>query len=64
MSAGRGLKALCLALLVVIFIEIGFIVRTDFLPSEAYLTLAGVTAVAGVVPVVFAAYFVRVRGPL
>jgi hypothetical protein len=64
MGAGRWLKALCLALLVVIVIDIGFIVRTDSLPSEACFTLAGVTAVAGVVPVVFAAYFVRVRSRL
>lgn len=37
MSTGNWLKALCLALIVVIVIDIGFIVRADALSSEAFL---------------------------
>lgn len=59
MSSGNWIKALCLALLAVIVIDIGFIVRADSLSKEACFTLAGMTAVAGLVPVVFAAYLIR-----
>ncbi|MBI4400697.1 MAG: hypothetical protein HY581_03595 [Nitrospirae bacterium] len=59
MSSGSWLKALCLALLVVIVTDIGFIVRADSLSREACFTLAAMTAVAGLVPVVFAVYLIR-----
>lgn len=56
MSAGNWLKALCLALLAVIVIDIGFIVRADALSRETHFTLAVMTAIAGLVPVVFSVY--------
>lgn len=61
MSAGNWLKALCLALLVVIMIDIGFLVRMDSLSREACFTLAAMTAVVGLVPVVFAVYLILIR---
>ena len=61
MSAGNWLKALCLALFVVMMIDIGFIVRGDSLSREACFTLAAMTAVAGLVPVVFAVYLILIR---
>lgn len=59
MSAGNWLKALCLALLVVIVIDIGFIVRAASLSKEASFTLAVMTAVAGLAPVGFAICLMR-----
>lgn len=59
MSSGHWIKALCLALFVVIVIDIGFVVRADSLSGEACFTLAGMTAVAGLAPVGFAIYLMR-----
>ncbi len=59
MSSGNWIKALCLALLVVIVIDIGFVVRVDTLSRETCFMLAAMTAVAGLAPVVFAAYLIR-----
>lgn len=59
MSAGSWLKALCVALLVVIVMDIGFVLRADSFFKEECLTLAGMTAVVGLVPVVFAVYLMR-----
>lgn len=59
MSGARWLKALCLALLVVIVVDVGFLVRGDALSRETCFTLAAMTAVAGLVPLIFAVYFVR-----
>ncbi|MGH7205221.1 MAG: hypothetical protein ACREI2_03305 [Nitrospiraceae bacterium] len=59
MSSGSWLKALCLALLVVIAVDIGFIVRADSLSKKVCFALAAMTAVAGLVPVVFAVYLIR-----
>jgi hypothetical protein len=64
MRAGNCLKALCLALLVVLMIDIGFLVRMDSLSREACFILAAMTAVVGMVPVVFAVYLVRERSRL
>ena len=58
-TAVSWLKALCLAILVVIVIDIGFIVRADSLSAEMCFKLAGMTAVAGLVPVGFAIYLMR-----
>ncbi len=64
-SDSRRLKALCLALLAVIVIDTGFLVQADFLPREACFTLAAMTAVAGLAPVVFAlSLFRHEHGPL
>lgn len=62
MTAARLLKALCLALLVVIVVDIGILVQADSLSAETCFTLAVMTAVAGLVPVVFAWYLYRTLG--
>lgn len=59
MSMGSWLKALCLALLVVIVIDTGFIIRMDSLSRDASFMLAAMTAVAGLAPIVFAIYLMR-----
>ncbi len=56
MTATSWLKALCLALLVVIVIDIGFIVRADSLSAEMWFKLAAMTAAAGLVPIGFVIY--------
>ncbi|WP_447974226.1 hypothetical protein [Nitrospira sp. Kam-Ns4a] len=61
MSTGSWLKALCLAILVVILIDLGFLVRVNSLSRETCLALAAMTAIAGLVPVVFAVYLIRTR---
>ncbi len=61
MSKGSWLKALCLAILVVVVIDIGFLVQADSLSREACFTLAARTAVAGLAPVVFAVCLFRPR---
>lgn len=59
MSAGNWLKSLCLALLVVVVVDVGFLVRADSLSPETYYILAGMTAVVGLAPVGFVIYLMR-----
>lgn len=59
MSGWNWLKALCLSLLVVMVMDIGIILRADSLSREVCFTMAGMTAVVGLVPVVFAVYLMR-----
>jgi hypothetical protein len=59
MSSNRWLQALCLVLFAVIVMDIGFILRVDSLPKEMCFTLAGMTAVVGLIPVPFAVYLMR-----
>lgn len=59
MTAARLLKALCLAFLVVIVVDIGFLVQADSLSAETCFKLAAMTAVAGLAPVGFGIYLMR-----
>lgn len=59
MSRWYWVKALCLSLLVVIVMDIGFLVRVDSISKDACFYLAAMTAVGGLVPIGFATYLIR-----